>query len=223
MLTRRILMSALAVVACAVPASATISYYTDPTSFGTAATGLTPQSVSFDPDLGMSGLSLIVSGITFAGFDGVPNPANVIVSGNLGSPWPPGSILERSGTGGGITITFVANVRAFSFSFSSTSGFGNIATLAVVTSADNSSSTIPGVFANVPNFEGVVADHDIGSATINFPFTNSAQLEFGGFSFDTPASDTGSSTPELGSLFLIGTGLGVLGIFRRRFVLRSRT
>ena len=224
MFTRHVLFSTLAVVACAVPASATISYYSDPNAFNTAATGLTAQQVSFDADLGSSGVSLTLDGLTFTGFDGVPNPANITVVGNVGSGWPSGDTLERSGTGGGITITFSTGVRAFFLTFSSASGFNNTAQLAVVTSADNSSSQTSGVFQNGPNFEGVVTDNDITSATINFPFTNSAQLELGGFSFFTPTTSGGGpgdggdpgSAPEPATFLLIGTGLAAVPLLRRR-------
>jgi hypothetical protein len=222
--TRHVLFSTLAVIACAVPASATISYYSDSGTFSTAATGLTAQPVSFDSNLGFSGVSLALDGLTFTGFDGVPNPANVTVVGNVGSGWPSGDTLERSGTGGGITITFGTGVRAFFLTFSSTSGFNNTAQLAVVTSADNSSSQVSGVFQNGPNFEGVATDHDITSATISFPFTNSAQLELGGLSFFTPTTGGGGpgdgggdpgSAPEPATFFLIGTGLAAVPLLRR--------
>src|SRR6516165_10162483 len=76
MLVRRLLLCAVVIGMFAVPASATISYYPDSTSFLGAFTGMTEQDLSFDALTGISGTAVSLLGVTFTGHDTTvfPNP-----------------------------------------------------------------------------------------------------------------------------------------------------
>jgi hypothetical protein len=231
LLTRRILISALAVAACAVPASATISYYSDPTLFSNAVSGATAQSIDFGSAGQFFSNSDTIDGVTFTGIDaGFPGPSgDLTVLAQPNGSWPTGTVLARSTgsfsySGGSITISLPSAVEGISFYISYARGsIGGSNPLGIAVAGDSPTSSLIVSSLNTPYFVGLVASGgSLGVVTLTAgDYTN--QIELGGFSFDTGSSGSDSSTPELGSFFLIGTGLILFPVFRRRFVLRSGT
>ncbi len=235
MFTRHVLFSILAVVACAVPASATISYYTDATaaSFNTDTTGLTAQTVSFDP-AGQGFDSVLLNGVTFTGVDaGFPGTGGDLTTlTNPGLPWPDGALLARAQgsfgfSGGSITIALPSTAEAFSFYFSyahGSIGSGDPVTISVA--GQNSDGPLTVATLNTPYFVGALSTTTpFGLITISAGDL-SDQLEIGGFSFFTPTTSGGGpgdgggdpgSAPEPATFFLIGTGLTAAPLLRRCF------
>lgn len=221
MFTRRIVIAALAVVACAVPASATITYDTTPAQFTIDTSGMTSQSVTFSP-LGIFGSPLTFNGVSFVGFNADTTQGNLSVLSvppSNASNWTQGVLLAPV-AGGAMTITFPTNVRAFSFFASYPGSFNPL--VVTVTSAD-ANSPLPesvSVGFSLPNFWGFITDQQITSVTLT-PHSGTDQIMLGAFLFDTPNVPQ-DPVPESGSLFLIGTGLALLPLLHRRFS-RKRT
>jgi hypothetical protein len=228
--TQRILVAALAVVACAVPASASITYYADLPTF--TAANVSAQSVSFDT-LGLGGAfsSTSLSGLTFTGA-GTYGGGNLTVLSNPGGSWPGGDVLARTTDGSGrsdgsITLTLPANVYAVFLDFSYTMVNDDINFAGTAGMDSFSGSTFghsPG--PTTPHLLGFRTTAPITSLVISYPFSYGFpygySLQVGGVQFDTVSGSDmggtgGGTTPESGSLFLMGAGLIALPLLRRRF------
>lgn len=244
MFTRHFLFSTLAVVACAVPASATISYYTDPNAFNTATTGTTSDSVSFDSfTVGefFNNSTPAIDGVTFTGaqpvnFSGFANPNGSLVVAGTPAGWPSGNVLERtplgspfqSDFGGSITIDLPSAATAFSFLTSFASGnFGGTNPITVTVNLVGGGSLSTTVVVNTvgaPSYLGAVTDTGTISSVILSAPDLAGQMELGQFLFDTPTTSGGGpgdggdpgSAPEPATFFLIGTGLIAVPLLRRR-------
>lgn len=237
MFTRRILIAAMAVVACAVPASASISYYADAPTF--AAANVSAQPLGFDGlGLGGSFLSTMLNGFTFTGA-GTYGGGNLTVLSNPGGSWPSGDVLARTNDGSGfalsngsITISLPANVFAFAL-YTSYTGTRDDINFMISAGADSFSTSTVGLspLPGTPHFLAYRTTQAITSVVIDSaPFAGSFplgySLQMGGFSFDTVSGDdsggggTGGNpgdAPESSSLFLMGAGLAALPLLRRSF------
>jgi hypothetical protein len=223
LLTRRILVPVLAVVACAVPASATISYYVDLPTFTAATTDLSaPQTVDFTSLSGTFFDSTTVNTIQFTGAGPDHNAGGELtVQSSPGGSWPAGMVLAHSAgtglfnSGGTITITFPSTVVAFAFY---TSYLNTQDSLDIVVTDGTPGDTLhqtPFPAQTSPYFLGIRADQPITGVTLTASSMINEQIAIGGFIFDTAGS--GSSTPETGTFLLMGTGLALLPLVRRRF------
>jgi hypothetical protein len=221
------LVTALAVVACAVPASATIAYYADVATFD--ADNVSAQTLSFDGlGVGAVFLTTTLDGFTFSSINTVNN--NLTVLGNPGGSWPNSAgaadlLAQYAPSGfsnGTIVIAVPANVFSFAFV---TSYEGAISDdLNIVVTAGSAFPTTALNVTNAPRFIGARSDQAITSITLSKPsgspnFGEGVQL--GAFLFDmVSGSDTGGgSTPEPGTLILIGIGLIGFVFLRRRFAI----
>jgi hypothetical protein len=223
--TRHVLFSTLAVVACAVPASATISYYSDPGAF--AADNVSAQSISFDASLGQTFASFSLDGFTFTTTSTFNS--NLTVLPNPGGSWPTSpstDVLAQAGSfaNGSIVITLPANVFAFALDTSYTLAMDDINI--VVTAGGSFPSTGLNTTSTAPFFLGVRSDQAITSITLSKPSTSpnfGEAIQLGAFMFDTVSgSDAGSTgggdpgtAPEPATFLLIGTGLAAVPLVRR--------
>lgn len=229
MFTRHIWITALAVVACAVPASATISYYTSLSTF--EADNVSAQTISFD-GLGLNSLFLSanLSDFTFSSTSSLG--ANLTVLGNPGGSWPasPADVLAQTGqfANGSIVIQLPSNVYGIALFASYTLGGDDVDVNLTAGSA------FPTVLLNAtpasPVFFGARSDQPISSLVITHasPGNFGQPIDIGSFLFDTVAgSDSGGGgggggggdmgdAPEPASLFLIGAGLIAITMHRRR-------
>jgi hypothetical protein len=227
--TRRFLFSTLAVIACAVPASATISYYTDPTAYNTATTDLTSQNVDFSSLIGTFFDSTTLDTILFTGLGSYHNAGGELTAqSSPGGTWPAGAVLTHSvGTGlfnagGSITVTFPSAVEAFAF-YGGYVASPDSLDIVVATAADSLHLTPFITSTTAPYFLGIRTDLPITGLTISAQSTIGEQLGLGGFSFDTAGTGgtgggggDGGTTPEPASFLLIGTGLASVAFLRRR-------
>ena len=239
----RSLLCGLVLGIFAVPASATISYYSDSASFLAAITGMTETDVSFDSSSGTRD-TFTLSGVTFTGIDAgfpgsggelmiVANPGTfpAVATGN---PFVyAGDVLRRtqglSGySAGSITISVPADVRAFSFAAgyaNGSVGSGFEISLHVTTAGDSNSQTITLSTLNKPYFAGFSTDSQITGITITASNAElHDQLEISGFSYDTaPGTGAQDTTPEPASSAMTGLGLVLLvAAGRRRFKALTR-
>jgi hypothetical protein len=222
------MVAALAVVACAVPASATINYYADLPTF--MAADVSAQQVSFDGlGVGSVFLNTTLSGITFSSTS-TGSSNNLTVLGNPGSPWPasPADVLAQNGftANGSIVIQLPANV----FGVALYAGYQfvtddlNIS----ITAGGNFSSVALNTSSSAPVFLGFRSDQAITSIVLTNPAAGAGfgrNIILGGFQFDTVSGTDsggggggggGGETPEPGSLLLMGAGLIALPLLRRR-------
>jgi hypothetical protein len=221
-------MAALAVVACAVPASASINYYADLPSF--MAADVSAQQVSFDGlGVGSVFLNTTLSGITFSSTS-IGSSPDLTVLANPGSPWPasPADVLAQNGftANGSIVIQLPANV----FGVALYAGYQFITEdLHIdITAGGDFSSVALNTSSSAPVFLGFRSDQAITSIALTYLGAPAAfkNIMLGGFQFDTVSGTDsggggggggGGETPESSSLFLMGAGLIALPLLRRRF------
>jgi hypothetical protein len=221
--TRHVLFSTLAVIACAVPASATISYYSDPGAYNTATSDLTPQSVDFSSLVGTFFNSTTLDSLVFTGAGPDHNAGGELTTqSSPGGSWPAGTVLTHSlGTGlfnagGSISVTFPTSVVAFAF-YGGYVASPDTLDILITTATDTLHQTPFITSTTMPYFLGIRADQPITGFTITASSNISEQLGLGGFSFDTPGTGGGDpgSAPEPATFFLIGTGLTAVPLLRR--------
>ena len=209
----------LALAAVAPPASATISYTSCSSGCGSStgtyavwqgASGSAGLTFSMSPATFaagnlLSGVYTDPSGTVFTGYNGAPD--NLVLSGM--------ALLQTVGGGGsGIEIVLPANTYAFAMSITTPAGSG---------------FTNPWV---------AVGDHNVGATNYNIVIPSGGSVQFFGIISDTPLTQlfvgslTGGSplqindfelgqstpTPEGSSAALIGGGLVLVGILRRRCI-----
>jgi hypothetical protein len=227
--TRQIVIAALAVVASAVPASASISYVTTLSAFSAVNASALPES--FDPlTLNSNYLTVTtVDGFVFSSTS-TYSGGNLTALANPGGSWPPSpDVLAQAGTNanGFFVITLPANVF----------GFGMYASFTLANPDDvqvtvNSGGAFNFVGLNAhptaPVFLGFRSDQAITSITLSKPGTSptfGGNIQVNGILFDTVSgSDTGGGgggTPEPGPFFLIGTGLALLPLLHQRISRRT--
>ncbi len=237
LLTRRVLFAALAVVACAVPASATINYYADLPAF--MADNVSAQNESFDGiTLNSIFPTLSQDGFTFSSTS--TRNTNLTVLANPGGSWPTSpttDVLAQVSSGGfsngSIVIALPANVFGIAFY---TSYVGTQDTLQFTLNAGDSFPSATSGFgppSTTPFFFGARSDQAITAITISSVANSFGYaIQLGGLQFDTVGgTDTGgggggggggdpSETPESSSLLLMGAGLMALPLLLRRRLTR---
>lgn len=207
----------VALAALARPVSATITYTSCSSGCGSSSgTYAVWQTAS-----GSGGLTFSMSPSTFAGgnlVSGVYNdPTGTVLTGYNGAPdnlvLSGTALLQTVGGGGsGIEIALPANTYAFAMQITTPAG---------------------SVFTN-PWI--AVGDHNVGGTNYNIIIPSGGNVQFFGIISDTPLTQlfagalTGGSplqinsielgevtpTPETSSAALIGTGLVLVGVLRRR-------
>jgi hypothetical protein len=223
MLTQRFLISAIVVACGAIPASATLTTYCsnvgpgcgDP-SASSDFTSATSSDTFSDISVAQGGLGnsyTYESGLMFSdplGLLGTPNP----------SGWPAGTAVASNAGVSTMTITLPTSVNAIEF-YVGMKDFSNF----TISVTDNSAGTFSsGWFAqtnvSVPLFFGVTTDSYFTS------FTITSQASPDKISVDDmmigSAGASDASAPEVTTLLLVGTGMFLMGCFRRRFYAPSR-
>ena len=216
MFSKRVLMAALMVGSCAIPASATLTTYSSVGSLEAALPGDTFSNITFAQ--GSLGASTTADGIVFStdsasGLTGVTD-----VSG-----WPAGTAINVTNAFADsfytITISLPSGVNAIAFNVddqtpSSTYGV----------SVTDSGGTLEPTFTqsgSTPTFYAVATtDLTFISFTVsNDTFGTGALLTLGNVTIgeaDTPPA------PEGATMLLVGTGLLVMGYWRRKAARRRR-
>jgi hypothetical protein len=208
MVKRRFLVSILVMAGAAIPASATLTTYTNSASF-TAATGdQTFQNITFP--MGAQGSTYVdlLTSTTFMSTTGLVG---------IGSPptWPPSIDLQEpvcTGTNctNTLTITLTAAVTSFSMYF----GPQNFSSPTVRINNSGGDSYVYGGLIqpniNTPIFFGFVTDTPITSFTIQSAAPPDL-MTFGGVEIGTSEAQT----PEAGTLLLLGGALLMLRFARR--------
>jgi hypothetical protein len=205
MFTQKCLIAALVLGGCSIPASAALTTYTSLSTFEAATSGDTFSNISFTQ--GSLGTSTSDLGVVFS-TDGSGLTGETNISG-----WPAGSALVSSANSGGntLTITLPTAVDAISLYIGLTTTDNSVQ----ISVADNGGgapdtfSASPTVTITSPYFLGIVTNSSFSSFTIE---------TFG--SSDHSGIDAmeiaQAQTPEVATLLLVGTGLLVMGYFRRR-------
>jgi hypothetical protein len=215
----RLAFSTLVLAAAAVPAHASISYYSTLSAFDAATSGMTQQAVSFDSALGTGFFnSITLNTITFTGSGPYSNVSGELtVLNNPGVNWPTGTVLAHSTSGafsgGQISVTFPAAVTAFAFYTGYVNAFNNLDVTVNTATSFNDQNPYLCCTIGQANFFGFVTTEAITNLLITAPANYGEQIQLGGFVFDT---SPGSSTPELSTVFLAGTGLAALGLWKRK-------
>jgi hypothetical protein len=210
----------LALAGLAVPASATITYTSCPNGCGSmtgtyatwqTASGSAGLTFSMSPATFVASGNLVSgvytdpTGTVFTDYNGASIDTTMTVAGS--------SLLQGiGGTGTGIEIRLPANTYAFAMNFTTPSGSG-FTNLAVELSDHN---------INSANYGGAISS---GGAVQFFAIISSTPLTElfvgstgGGSHFQINDFELGESspTPELPSVALIGSGLVLFGLLRRR-------
>jgi hypothetical protein len=211
--TQRFLVSALLLASGAIPASATLTTYTDLPTFTSATSGQTFQNITFPT--GSDGTTYtdpttLVSFSDVTGLVGVASPTG----------WPTGSTLEANHctTSGGctLTITLPSTVTSVGL-FVGTDNFqGFQVTVSNGTDPTYSSNqaqnpiTTPFFFgfnSTVPFTTFTIASED----NVSNLFLDSIEIGTSGGSSPSDPSDT----PEVATLLMLGSGLIMLRCGRR--------
>lgn len=193
----------LAVLGCAVSASAAIVGYTSPSGFAAATNEDTFSSISFTQ--GSLGLSTSEMGVVFSSNGALVGTTGAGVDSAFSqSGWPSGSALEESTVGDSISITIPAGVTAFSLYFGSSDDDAEI--LVTDTSGGGGPDTYALYSEDGAGFAGFVTNTSFNTITII------DQGSEGNVAID----DMQAQTPEVATLLLVGTGLLGMGYMRRR-------
>lgn len=195
------------------PAEATTTYYTGSsgeTSFNTAVGGLTlmdPSLTFSSSDLGTDGLfNASGTGINFLGFDDFNYPTipeNLVVNANK---------LTATNAGEHITINFpAATLYAFAFHFTVASGTANMCLDLTHGTCDYNYPSVPSSslqFFGIVSTTPITAPLDLRDASIGLTtvLTN----------FEAYGAASAPDVPEPRTMLLVGLGLVILPLLRRR-------
>jgi hypothetical protein len=224
---RRLILLLLALAALAVPASATIQFSycssgcSDNTGTGTygawkTATGSTGLTFSVSPltffagGLDVNGVFTDTTGTVFTGYSNSSTTTTNSLTLN-------GTALAQTTNGkfSGIEITLPSNTYAFAMIISTVTGFGSpfVELNDLNLNAANFSLTVPN--GGPAQFFGFLSDTPITSLFIGNLDNLSGKVQINSFELGELSSDT-SAVPEGSSLGLMGGGLLLLGLLRRR-------
>lgn len=210
MTTQRFLITALAIGACAIPASATLATYSTPTALEAALPSDTFSNITFAQ--GNLGTSTTDFGIVFS--TSSPQLTGILSP----SGWVSGTAIDTTFQNQLYTIalSFPAGVNAIGFYVDSQASGSSVSL-----SVKDSGGTITPSFTesgSTPSFFGVTTTDStftsflVGNDTTN----NGADLTLGDVQFGEQAP-----TPEVATLLLVATGLLAMGFFRRRRLMRT--
>jgi hypothetical protein len=210
----------LVVAAITAPAYATISY----TSCSSGCSSTNGTYAIWQSSPGSAGLSFSMSPITFAGgnlLNGVyTDPAGTVLTGYTNATnvdtlmSVSGSSLVQSvgGGGAGIEIVLPANTYALAFHITTSSGFGSPSVELGDHNVNGSNYGIvipsPGGSSNV-QFFSIISTTPLGELFVGQ--NNGGHLQLNDFEIGQEAA-----TPEASTVTLLGGGLVLLGLLRRR-------
>jgi hypothetical protein len=210
MITRLILVTALALVSAGTADASEIQLYNNRATWNTDRTGvnadLTFTNMTFETFSGSfntaAGLLDAVTNVQFAGFqsNGISYDLEILSPGFSGS-----RVLNQLGSNGTITVTLPANVRAFGVDLSSVGPFG----LTVAFNASSAFSHLATTGTGASGFFGVRTDAPITSLVFSTGVFSRGSLD----NFEIGAQ---AETPEVATLLAIGTGLIAMRWMRRR-------
>jgi hypothetical protein len=206
----------LALAGLAVPASATITY----TSCSSGCSSTTGTYAIWQTASGSDGLTFSMSPATFALADLVSgvytDPTGTVFTGYSGASIDnlavSGSALAQtiSGTGSAIQLTLPANTFAVAFTITTVSGFGDPMVAVNNSNLSGSNYTIVIPNSSSTEFFGLISSTAINSIYVgNLGSGGAPQIN----DFELGQS---SPTPEVPSVALIGSGLVLFGLLRRR-------
>ena len=223
----RFLISLLALIAASLPARASLVFYNTAPSFNTAlltASDALGPVISFTQFVGVTGSTETdsVTGTVFStptgSLDGITNP---------GGSWP-SAVLERTSNGSEIDITLPAGTVAFEIYVGEVGSTVDDVTLSAASSTTcQSPGTLSGGYCFDPSvtpannqspvFIGAISDTAITS--IHFSSDNNfEQLGISGLDLGA-AGD--AETPETTTSLLIGSGLILMRVLRKRSLRRK--
>jgi len=209
----------VALAALAPPVSATITYTSCSSGCGsTSGTYAVWQTAS-----GSAGLTFSMSPATFAGgnlLDGVySDPTGTVLTGYNGPSIDTltsvaGTSLLQSvgGNGAGIEINLPANTYAFAMNITTLSGFGSPMVEIGDHVLNNANYQIIIPIGGSVQFFGIISDTPLTQLFVGQP-TSGARLQLNNFELGQA-----TPTPEASSGVLIGGGLVLVGILRRRSI-----
>jgi hypothetical protein len=206
MFDKKFLISVLVAVGCAIPASATLVTYASASSFAAATSGDTFSDIGVTQ--GNLGTSYTDLGVDFT------DPLGLLGTENL-SGWPAGQVITAttasSNDDNTITITFPSGVDAISFDANGLFAFSYV----FLSVTDSSGTITPYLYeANspAPLFFGVTTtDSTFSSFTIETE-ASVYQLALGNITIGSDPPET----PEAATFLLVGTGLFLMGGWRRK-------
>jgi hypothetical protein len=225
---QKIVLSAILVACCAVPASATLTTYCVP---GPSCTEANNSAASSDFTSATSADTFSDINVTQGSLgDNYTDASGLIFSdplGLLGSPnpsgWPTGTAVVGSSTGDGttLTVTLPTSVDAIEF-YVGMQDFSNF----TISVTDNSGGTFSsGWFAqtnvSVPQFFGVTTDSYFTSFTITSQ-ASPDKITLDDIMIGSSGGSDASPAPEATTLLLVGTGMFLMGYIRRRTHAASR-
>lgn len=204
MFTQKFLtVTVVAVLGCAVPASADIVGYTTTGSFAAATTADTFSDISFTQ--GNLGTSTSDLGVVFSSPGGLTGTTGTGLISSLGPGWVSGSALQTNTTGDTMTISVPAGVTAVSLYFGSDDTDFE---LTVTDNGGGSPDTLNFPESDSPVFVGLVTNSSFN--TISIIDTD----EGGKVGIDD--MQIGGQTPEVATFLLVASGLLGMGYLRRR-------
>jgi hypothetical protein len=217
MFAPRFLTSVLVLTwAAAAPASAaTITTYSTSASFNLATNGLfaVNTAINFDADTSCVGcITFTDSGVTFTG-TGDSNPLTV---GTVGG-WGSGNVLKRTTGGGSLSAAISAgNIYAFTVSIVGVfPGFsGDPLELFVTSGGAPADYSLTAAATGGSTFFGATSDSPITNVQL-VADVNTLTMGADDLTLYTQATQI-QPVPEASTLVLIGTGLFLLGLCRRR-------
>ena len=217
MFSHRFLISVLVLACCAAPAPAALVTYctvtgcSDPSSgFTGATTSDTFNSIAVTQ--GNLGTSFVDVGLDFS------DPATLTGSLTPPSGWPTGATIVSgtSSTGNTLTITLPSSVDAIDF-YVGMQAYDNF----TISVTDSTGGTYTDGYFNEtttggpnPLFFGITTTSTFTSFTITSQ-TSADKITLDDISFGSAGSDP-APTPEVATLFLVGTGLSLMVYGRRK-------
>jgi hypothetical protein len=220
MLTRNFLIAALAAAGCAIPARASITTFSTPSSFSAATIDYTFSDISFTQE-GIYSPSTSDLGVVFSTSSTLLPYLDGTTGGALGGSWPAGSALYSMNSSGGntLTITLPSAVNAISLyaGLDSTSDSIQISLTDAGGGTPDTFNVSPSVNLGTPYFIGVTTNTSFSTFTITS--SNSADK----ITIDDMQIGQGQAqaTPEVATFLLVGTGLLAMGYIKRRTIRRQ--
>jgi len=174
---------------------------------GSAGLSFSMSPINFAAGVDVNGVFTDTSGATFTGYNGA-SPDALFISGT--------SLAQTiAGTGTGIQIVLPANTFAIAFSITTVSGFGSPVVELNDRILNNANYQIVIPNGSTTAFFGIISDVALTSLFVGNNGAGGA-VKLGDFELGQGAAE--AETPELSSLALLGTGLLLFGLIRRRRV-----